>query len=289
MTRNGSEEAVALGAMTRDELATLYAWAASEGWNPGLADADIAWESDPAAFVALRHGGALIGGGSIMTLDPRFGFMGLFIMHPEHRGTGLGARLWHHRLARLKARLGPGATIGMDGVFAMAPFYARGGFVTAHRSFRYQGIAQGAFDPAALPLAEIPFALVDAYDRQCGPAARTAFLQRWVHQSAGHALAIVEEGRLAGFGALRPALTGFKFGPVLADSPAIGRRLISSLCARVAGAQVQLDIPEPNPAGLAIARDHGLSESFGCARMYCGPDPGLPLDRIFGLASFEFG
>jgi hypothetical protein len=59
--------------------------------------------------------------------------------------------------------------------------------------------------------------------------------------------------------------------------------------ARMAGHQVQIDIPEPNAAGLAIAKGIGLEMSFGCVRLYHGADPGLPVDRIFGVTSLEFG
>ena len=61
------------------------------------------------------------------------------------------------------------------------------------------------------------------------------------------------------------------------------------LMARVSGSRVQLDVPEPNGAGLRLARARGLAESFGCARMYHGRDPGLPIEEIFGVTSFEFG
>jgi hypothetical protein len=33
----------------------------------------------------------------------------------------------------------------------------------------------------------------------------------------------------------------------------------------------------------------GLTEVFGCARMYHGAAPDLPIKRIFGVTSFEFG
>src|SRR5262245_57024394 len=48
-------------------------------------------------------------------------------------GDGFGRQLWRYLLERLQARLAPGASIGMDGVFAMAPFYERSGFVFAHK------------------------------------------------------------------------------------------------------------------------------------------------------------
>ena len=111
--------------MSRRELDQLVDWAAQEGWNPGLHDADVFWATDPDAFVAAELEDALIGGGAITSYDGEFGFMGFFIIRPEFRGRGLGNVLWHARRERLLARLRPGASIGMDGVFAMQAYYAK--------------------------------------------------------------------------------------------------------------------------------------------------------------------
>jgi Acetyltransferase (GNAT) domain len=97
------------------------------------------------------------------------------------------------------------------------------------------------------------------------------------------------DGHLLGYGVARPARAGFKLGPVLATKPDVAERIVGSLMARIPGEQVQLDVPEPNAAGLVIASRFGLSEVFGCARMYDGPVPSLPLQQIFGVTSFEFG
>jgi hypothetical protein len=32
-----------------------------------------------------------------------------------------------------------------------------------------------------------------------------------------------------------------------------------------------------------------MGEVFGCARMYYGPIPDMPWDRIFGITTFELG
>jgi len=124
--------------MTRAEVDTLVDWAAREGWNPGLHDAELFWANDPEAFIAAELGGELIGGGAITSYGGAYGFMGFFIMRPEFRGRGLGDRLWQARRERLRARLRPGASIGMDGVFDMQSYYARGGFVFSHRNLRFR-------------------------------------------------------------------------------------------------------------------------------------------------------
>jgi len=279
----------AIGPMRPGEEAALDAWAAAEGWNPGDGDIAVAHGFDPDAFIALRRGDELIGGGTILSYGGRYGFMGLFIVRPEFRGEGLGTVLWHHRLRLLRARLDPGMPIGMDGVFDMVPFYERGGFRLAYRDLRFGGVASGEIDPAVVPLDAIGFDAFDAFDRLHVPAPRTAFLRAWLDRPGVRAAALVEHGRLVGCAALRRCLDGHRFGPVLAERPDVAERLVATLAAGVAGQRVQLDVPEANPAALALAARFGLVEEFGCARLYHGPAPQVPVERIFGVTSFEFG
>jgi GNAT superfamily N-acetyltransferase len=280
---------LSLNPMRRDEADILESWAADEGWNPGKADIGIAWDTDPGAFIALRKGAELVGGGTIISYGGLFGVMGLFIMRRDMRGLGLGEHLWKYRLQRLRERLALGAPIGMDGVFAMVPFYERGGFAFAYNDTRYQGIADGTRDPEVRQLDSSMFALVENFDSAHVPAPRTSFLRRWMFQRGAHAVGLIENDRIAGYGVARPACTGYKLGPVFAKRADIAERLILSLMALVRGQQVQLDVPEPNQAGTRLAERFGLKPVFGCARMYHGPAPKLPVENIFGVTSFEFG
>ena len=103
---------------SRKELDIVFQWAADEGWNPGVGDADIFWETDPKGFVVVESKGEVVGTGSIVSYGD-FGFMGFFIVKKALRGQGIGTGFWHWRKETLKQRLNPGSTIGMDGVFDM--------------------------------------------------------------------------------------------------------------------------------------------------------------------------
>jgi GNAT superfamily N-acetyltransferase len=87
--------------MSRPEVDELVSWAACEGWNPGLHDADVFWATDPDAFIAAELEGELIGGGAVTSYAGEFGFMGFFIVRPEFRSRGFGTTLWNARRERL--------------------------------------------------------------------------------------------------------------------------------------------------------------------------------------------
>lgn len=281
--------------MTRPEVDELVNWAAREGWNPGRHDAELFWATDPDAFIAADLDGELIGGGAITAYQGDFGFMGFFIVRPEFRGQGLGNRLWHARRERLIARLRPGATIGMDGVFAMQDYYAKGGFVFSHRDIRFRAeIPDQPPTPPVdaetiVPLAQVPFDQVLAYDRTCFPAPRPTFLAGWIGQPDALALGCLRAGQLSGYGVIRRCGEGCKIGPLCADDASAARALYVQLASFAARGPLFLDTPENNPAALELARQEAMVEVFGCARMYLGPIPDLAHARIFGVTTFELG
>jgi len=281
--------------MTRPELDELVDWAAREGWNPGLHDAELFWATDPAAFIAAYQGGELIGGGAITSYDGEFGFMGFFIVRPEYRGQGLGNTLWHARRERLLARLRPGASIGMDGVFAMQDYYAKGGFVFSHRNMRFRASLTARPTTSQVggqdivPLASVPFDQVVDYDRTCFPAPRASFLSGWIAQADALAVGCRREGRLSGYGVVRRCREGYKIGPLFADDALAANALYARLAEFAEGGPLFLDAPQSNPAAMALVHQQGMIEVFGCARMYLGPPPAIAHERVFGVTTFELG
>jgi GNAT superfamily N-acetyltransferase len=281
--------------MTRSEVDELVAWAAREGWNPGLHDAELFWITDPEAFIAADLDGELIGGGAITSYDGEYGFMGFFIVRPAYRGRGFGNTLWHARLERLVDRLRPGASIGLDGVFDMQHYYARGGFVFSHRNMRFRAeipdrpAAPAHDDSSIIPLTAVPLDQVLDYDRTCFPARRPTFLRPWISQPDALALGYQRDGKLAGYGVVRRCGEGCKVGPLFADDALVAEVLYTHLAGFAAGGPLYLDAPENNPAAMALVQKHRMVEVFGCARMYLGPAPEIAQERDFGVTTFELG
>ena len=283
--------------MTRAELDVAVDWAAHEGWNPGLHDADIFWATDPDGFIAAELNGEMIGSGSIVNYGGVCGFMGFFIIHPKFRGRHFGRQLWIARRDRLITRLQAPARIEMDGVFHMQSFYAKGGFQFLHRDFRFQGTASAQSSvPASnstlcdvVDLSTLAFDEINQYDQAIFMAPRSEFLRRWISQPACHALGATHNGKLVGYAIARPSRTGYRIGPLFANDPAIARMLFQSLLTRLPHQQVQIDVPECNTAGVEMVKSSGFQEVFGCARMAFGPPLPRPLQNIFGVTTFELG
>jgi len=249
--------------MPREELDHALDWAAREGWNPGRNDADCFWAIDPEGFFMGVLDGEPIAYASAVCYDEAFAFCGLYIVRPEQRGKGYGLALTRARLDYVGDR-----TVGLDGFRPEKAFAA---------------------PREVVPAGEVPFERLAAFDRRHVPAERARFLKRWIEQPGGSALALVDGGELLGYGVLRPCREGGKVGPLFAQDAEVADVLFRALAGQGRVGPVFLDVPEPNAAGVKLAKRHGMRPTFACARMYRGRDPGLPLERIFGGTTFECG
>ena len=273
--------------MTRTEVDTAVEWAAAEGWNPGLSDADSFYSADPGGFLVGLLGDQPVATISAVKYGHNFGFIGFYIVRPEHRGNGYGIQIWNAGLARLAGR-----TIGLDGVISQQDNYKKSAFSFAYRNIRYQGNGGGRFTAGQgiVPLSTLPFGEVCAYDKPFFPDDRMQFLQSWIGQPQSTALGILRNDRLAGYGVLRVCRSGYKVGPLFADSPEFAEDLFLALKAHAPeGAPIYLDLPEMNLAAVHLAIRHKMTAVFETARMYVGKSPDLPMKRLFGVTTFELG
>jgi hypothetical protein len=285
---------------SQEEFFIAEEWAAAEGWNPGLDDLDVFHATDPGGFLMGWKDGQPVSSISVVRYGPDFGFLGFYIVRPDLRGTGAGLATWNAGLEHLGRR-----TIGLDGVVAQQENYRRSGFEPAGRNVRFSGVpglVQGRGERAGIR----DFAFSDGaalleYDRDFFPAPRDTFTCRWTLSGANatrRTKLCERDGRMTGYGVIRACRSGYKVGPLFADDSGTARDLFTALGGDLpgrdavggsAGGEVSLDVPETNKAAVALAGEFGLEPVFETARMYRGKMPALPMERTFGLASFELG
>jgi GNAT superfamily N-acetyltransferase len=280
--------------MRPDEISIAVDWAAAEGWNPGLADDACFATVDPQGFLIGEIDGETAATVSCVNYSASFAFLGFYIVRADLRGRGYGLRIWNAAIAHAGARV-----IGLDGVAAQQQNYRKSGFELAYANIRYGGTIAAPEAPRAqvkaqvnaqvIALNEIPLAHVEAYDATLFPAPRPAFLRAWIGAPGHVGRAVMRDGRLAGWGVIRPSRKGRKIGPLVADDRAAAEVVLSALLAGAGSGEIFLDVPGINHDAVALAQDLGLAPVFETARMYTGAIPPLRLERIFGVTSFELG
>ena len=273
--------------MSPHQLQISMDWAQLEGWNPGLDDVSSFYAADPQGFLlgSIHH--QPVASISAVRYGASFGFIGLYIVEKSQRQQGYGISIWNKALEHLKGR-----TIGLDGVLAQQDNYRKSGFTLAHRNIRFSGIPSrnAAASENIVDLSSIDMNILTAYDRNFFPETRTNFLQAWIHQTHGHALGIMENNKLVGYGVIRACHTGYKIGPLNAENKDLAVELFNALVCKVPpGSIIALDTPEPNTQAIEIAQMNSMQACFETARMYTGSAPELPLNKIFGITSFELG
>jgi ribosomal-protein-alanine N-acetyltransferase len=285
-----------------NQVDRLTDWARREGFAPGLGDVEIYRHTDRQGLWIGWLGSEPVGCIAGVKYNLDYGFIGLYIVVPEHRGQGYGRQLWQHALDHLAAL----PCVGLEAAINRIEDYAGWGFRPASPTSRWQRISRqisgevdslvGSALPEGLRLLEgeaIPQAAVQLYDAQRELSPRPHFLADWLAHRAGTVKALIDgKGRCHGFGRIRPCLLpreeGWRIGPLLADTPGLAALLIQQLLIQHQGV-VLIDSPGANPGAAPQLADLGFERVGGTLRMYRGSRPAVPLDDVYGLACLELG
>lgn len=270
--------------MAQSELALCLDWAAAEGWNPGLYDAESFYAADREGFFLGELAGEPIGCISAVAYDQQYGFLGLYIVKPQFRGKGFGLQLWNAAMAHMGGR-----NVGLDGVVAQQRNYLKSGFKPAFRNIRHQGMGGGEQPAGLVDLTAISFDELCRYDSTIFPAGRQNFLRRWIRQPGAAALGMLESGRLSGYGVLRACRRGFKIGPLFANEAPAAGSIFQGLASRVPHEPIFLDTPEANHSAIALTKRFGMQPVFETARMYTSGSPGGQIGQCYGVTTLELG
>jgi len=274
--------------MTQDEVESIAVeWAAKEGWNPGLHDAPCFYATDPKGFFVGFLDDKPISCISAVAYDQDFAFLGFYIVKSEYRAKGYGLKIWNAAIAYLQTQ-----NIGLDGVVEQQANYKKSGFELAYSNIRYEGTAKPTAEqfPELVPLSEVSFDNIARYDTCLFPVPRPQFLQCWVKQPESLALAALQGDKIAGYSVIRKCRTGYKIGPLFADTRELANKLFLASGNFVKpGTKIYLDTPEVNQAAVQLAENHGMQKVFGTARMYTKSQPDIDLNRVFGVTTFELG
>lgn len=274
------------------EVATLVGWAGDEGWNPGLADASAFHAADPQGFLGCFVDGVLAAGISAVAYGTDFGFIGLYICHPDYRGKGYGRQVWDAGIAHLEGR-----TIGLDGVPEQQANYASMGFEPTYQTFRWSGrVTTPSPSPTAPSASTIKvrtatpdlLPAIGAFDSRFFPAERSSFLTEWLSAPRATFVATTAAG-IAGYAVLRRCLVGHKLGPLFAVDNDAADALLDACLQRIGTDELQIDAPEAQDVFSNRLARLGFTRGFATRRMYRGPAPTVDQSGVYGVTTLELG
>jgi GNAT superfamily N-acetyltransferase len=278
-------------------LEWIYESAQQEGWSPAVNDLVIYSQVDPLGFFIGTLNGKIIGCISGVKFDENYGFLGYFIVHPDHRGQGYGQQLWNHAMAYLENRV-----IGLDGVVDQIPRYQKSGFLISHAHRRMKGLPRSPQASSIVDgthqikeLEENDIKDLMGFDRSYFPP--SAARQTWLHclfadPTISCLISRNEEGTPVGYGALRPCTTGYRLSPLFAMDNSVAHHLLSYFRSKIpSDSYLLIDIPDCNPHIEPLIRAHDLEPLWSCARMYNTANVPQEIDwcGVYGVSSLELG
>lgn len=273
--------------MRLDELKLAIDWAAKEGWNPGLYDAEAYYSADPNGYLMGYLDEEPIASISVVKYNDDFGFLGFYIVKSEYRGQGFGWKIWQAGMEYLKD-----CNIGLDGVVDQQENYKKSGFKLAYRNIRFAGkpIKNESHQHHTIPVKEIPFEKLAAFEDDFFPSNRKKFLEKWIDLPKSHSYGILEDGKLIAYAVMRKCRDGYKVAPLFAQNVSQAEALLVKLSQQVdKKTNIFIDIPEINQVAVEWIKSKNYQIVFETARMYTGKFPKLSVHKIFGVTSFEIG
>lgn len=162
-------------------------------------------------------------------------------------------------------------------------------FKSFYSNLRFEGKGGGEVPDGLVKISSVPFENLLEYDREMFPAPRSTFLEKWIKQPESYAFAVVEAGKMKGYGVIRKCQKGYKIGPLFADDQGIAEKVLRGLRASVPDETIYLDVPEPNEKAIEIAKKYRMTVMFKTIRMYSRKEPEIKLEKVYGVTSFELG
>lgn len=303
----------------------FYGWAVSEGWNPGVKDdiIQVFYNLDPEGFyvgtIAEEENPEKQKVVAIVS-NLRYGkdssFVGYYIVAPEYRGKGFGLALFQHALSQVKDR----PCVGLDAVEQQVSNYQKSGFtVTAWRNERRTGSTEGLIEKLAsygnlegktiLNASDVPIEQLHEMEEKYNGWSRPGFVSEWIKfhtdnaQHGRFSVAVMEKGKVLGYGCARPGVETTLVGPLFAESPDVAKAILYKLAKLTIDAPanpdngfppsvkntIDLDVAGANSQALAMYDELDMPNEFSTWRMWKGRKPEVDTNGIYALASVAIG
>ena len=263
------------------------------GWNQTLADWRRFLELSPQGCFVATQDGFLLGTVTSLTYDQTLSWIGMMLVHPEHRRQGIGRQLMEQVLSYLQ---GCGVKcIKLDATPLEAHLYEQMGFVPEWTLTRWQG--NGGPDTLPLPgsshatrdLQDGDWAAVEEMDKTVLGVSRGTLIRSLALHSR-RALVWPSQGKVRGWGLLRAGARADYLGPLVCCENEGALALVHDLLASAGSRLVFCDVPDQNKRAASAFQQLSFIPVRPLTRMRLGPPVGeINVQAQFAIADPSAG
>ncbi|HUL51103.1 MAG TPA: GNAT family N-acetyltransferase [Candidatus Nitrosotalea sp.] len=261
--------------MTADDLYAADELRRLAGWNQTLEDWRRLLSLEPdGCFLGLQNN-KVIGSVTTTTYGRELAWIGMMLVHPDHRKQGIGKILMSQAVNYLQAR--KVKCIKLDATPAGRPLYEKFGFLPestltrCERSADSRTAVQGNDIRNLRNLVDSDQAAIEQIDTAACGVSRSRLIESLVKQSCA-ALVWLDCGKVAGWGLMRAGTNADYLGPINCPSTDGAVSLLKGLLSAAQNRPVIWDVPGGNPAAVAAARQLDFECRRQLTRMRLGPE-----------------
>jgi len=276
--------ALRLRLLEADDLAFADSLRALAGWNQTPHDWRRFLALEPNGCFLADWNGVRVGTATTTVYGSPLAWIGMVLVHPDHRRCGIGRALLERCIGYLRER-GVGC-IKLDATPAGRKVYDGLGFQEEWTLTRWQrpDSPWRSIAPAAeiIDAREADPLEIERLDVVAFGVSRRELVRRLADVSRRALVLKSKEGRVVAHGMLREGASALYLGPVVGASSDAGLPVVEQLLNSSSGRKVIWDIPDANTAVVAWAKQHGFIEERTLTRMYLGENraagvPGMQL------------
>ncbi len=265
-----TSEQIQIRQLMEEDLLTAASLSQLAGWNqtPGDWQRILCYEPE-GCFCAVVEGQP-VGTVTTTTYGTRLGWIGMMLVHPNFRRRGIATELMRRGMGYLQEK--GVRCLKLDATPEGCPVYERLGF---HAEWDFSRWERPGPEESPLPVSSSPFPFPGELDQQAFGADRSLWIRA---VSADSYFVTLEEG----YGMIRHGRLADYLGPVVAKDARRAREIVVELLA-ASSRRIFWDIPGPNQAAAAMARDLGFEPVRSLLRMWTGEQ------LVSGLPEYQYG
>ncbi|MBX3240617.1 MAG: GNAT family N-acetyltransferase [Chitinophagaceae bacterium] len=281
------KEAVILRVMEPADIAGAMELSVAAGWNQTTDDWRFLIEDEQNICIAAVDNNKVIGTTVVLDYEGKLGWVGMVLVHTDHRGKGISRRLLQYVTEQYNPAL------KLDATALGEPVYRKFGFENEYSITRMVNNCVG--DMAlphndCIPAAPRHFPGIVELDAEVFGTGRKKLIAYLMERYPGKAIVQEENNRVEGFTLGRNGHRYHHIGPVVAATDAKATLLVKQALQKLQGQPVVTDVLSDKQNTIEMLRELGFSEQRRFVRMYRNGNLFAGnTAQLYAIAGPEFG